>query len=484
MGALVLAGLVGIVVTYRLVDDTLQSAGGYRVWATLDNAQGLVPKSRVLMAGIPVGTIDKISLEDGRARVDLRMDKDVPLYRDATLEKRSGSLLGENLLVLTPGAERFGRLADGDRIEQVLGGGTFDSISDNLGATSESVRRITEQLDRAFGTQKAGDQMAQALESLSEALLTINKTIDQNDEVVTAALKSLRETSESAGPRLVDVLDNLRRSSARVEDLLATHEGDIGRALSETDETVSAIREAAETLDSALHDIREVTERTAEGKGTIGRLTKDEKLVDDVEDVVDDIGDIIGVIGRLQTIVELRTEYNVISNALKSYVSLRLQPREDRYYLIEVVDDPRGLRREVLTEVETNPPPDGTPAFYTERRTITQSRFRFSLMFAQRVKFLTLRFGILESTGGLGLITHLLNDSLEFHADLFAMSENDLPRLRFRVAYEVLHKFWILAGIDDAMNDSSDFFLGAMLRFNDEDLKSILPFVGGAVPSS
>jgi hypothetical protein len=27
------------------------------------------------------------------------------------------------------------------------------------------------------------------------------------------------------------------------------------------------------------------------------------------------------------------------------------------------------------------------------------------------------------------------------------------------------------------LNESRDFFLGAQLRFNDEDLKSILPFI-------
>jgi phospholipid/cholesterol/gamma-HCH transport system substrate-binding protein len=33
-------------------------------------------------------------------------------------------------------------------------------------------------------------------------------------------------------------------------------------------------------------------------------------------------------------------------------------------------------------------------------------------------------------------------------------------------------------GVDDLLNpDRTDYFFGAQLRFNDEDLKSILPFV-------
>jgi hypothetical protein len=47
-----------------------------------------------------------------------------------------------------------------------------------------------------------------------------------------------------------------------------------------------------------------------------------------------------------------------------------------------------------------------------------------------------------------------------------------------------------VAGVDDVLNDTTsdtpqgsgrDFFFGAMLRFNDQDLKSILPFAGGAI---
>ena len=35
----------------------------------------------------------------------------------------------------------------------------------------------------------------------------------------------------------------------------------------------------------------------------------------------------------------LRSDYNFLANTIKSYVSLRLQPAEDKYYLIEVVND-------------------------------------------------------------------------------------------------------------------------------------------------
>jgi phospholipid/cholesterol/gamma-HCH transport system substrate-binding protein len=49
-------------------------------------------------------------------------------------------------------------------------------------------------------------------------------------------------------------------------------------------------------------------------------------------------------ITRLQTIVGMRTEYNYLAGTFKNYLSVTLMPRPDKFYLIEIVDDPRGYR--------------------------------------------------------------------------------------------------------------------------------------------
>src|SRR5690606_33003715 len=148
-----------------------------------------------------------------------------------------------------------------------------------------------------------------------------------------------------------------------------------------------------------------------------GRLTKDEKLIDEVEGVVEGVGEFVGGVSRLQTIVNLRTDYQFLTSSVKSYVELRLQPREDKYYSIEIVNDPRGLTRVEQTEVVTSNPND--PPTYFERRVVTTNSFRFSLQFAQRLGPFVGRFGIKESTGGVGLDTLLFDDRFEIMQDLF-----------------------------------------------------------------
>ena len=90
----------------------------------------------------------------------------------------------------------------------------------------------------------------------------------------------------------------------------------------------------------------------------------------------------------------------------------------------------------------------------------------------------------MESTGGLGLDLHLLNNRFELQNDLFGFGEEIQPRYRVTIAYEFIHRLWLLGGIDHTFTASErDYFLGLQLRFTDDDLKTILPFAGGAVTS-
>src|SRR5260370_18666864 len=87
---------------------TFAKKGGFsdrealKVFAYFKDASGLSKKSRVQIAGISVGEIREIALEAGRAKVSLRVRRDVNLRQDASLTKRSESLLGDYVLDLYP----------------------------------------------------------------------------------------------------------------------------------------------------------------------------------------------------------------------------------------------------------------------------------------------------------------------------------------------------------------------------------------------
>ena len=108
---------------------------------------------------------------------------------------------------------------------------------------------------------------------------------------------------------------------------------------------------------------------------------------------------------------------------------------------------------------------------------------KFSLQFAKRFYWLGLRFGIIEGTGGVGADLHFLSDRLEFLVDAnqFGVEARN-PRMKLLAMAELIPHVYVHGGIDDFLNSgTTDYFFGAGVRFNDEDLKTLL-LMGGGLP--
>jgi phospholipid/cholesterol/gamma-HCH transport system substrate-binding protein len=249
-----------------------------------------------------------------------------------------------------------------------------------------------------------------------------------------------------------------------------------GQQPGEVRQIIEKLNRSATSLESTLAHLDQVSGRLDRGEGTLGRLSKDEKLINQVEGIVGDVGEYVGGLSRLQTIVGLREDYQFLASTVKSYLELRIQPREDKYYLIEIVNDPKGLTHFEQIDVDSSNPND--PPHYREVRTVTTNAFRFSVQFAKTLGPLTGRFGIKESTGGIGLDLMLFDKRLELRQDLFGFGEVVLPRWRVSLGYQFINHLWLLGGMDDILSGNRrDYFVGLQLLFNDEDLKAILPFV-------
>ncbi|MEZ4219818.1 MAG: MlaD family protein [Polyangiaceae bacterium] len=478
VGAFALVTVVAAIFIYRFVSKNAAGGDGYVVYALMDDATGIAKHSQVRVAGIPVGQIESIRLQGGKARIDIRVRPDVPLYEDAAASKVSSSLLGEYFIGLAPGTEGRRQLEDGDQIKTVVGAATTDEILKDVSDIAKQVKKVADSLANSIGTKEGEDNLKDTLKNLAEVTDALNKTVRENRQSIRNILSNVENITAKGEPEVERILENVRESSKEIRELLAKGEKGENANPGEVRQIIEKVNRASTSLESALGNLDKVSGRLERGEGTLGRLTKDEKLIDEVEGVAENVGDFVGGLSRLQTIVALRTDYQFLSSTVKSYVELRLQPREDKYYSIEIVNDPRGLTRFEQIDVDTSNPND--PPHYREVRTVTTNAFRFSLQFAQRMGPFVGRFGIKESTGGVGLDTIWFDDRFELRQDLFGFGEVVLPRWRIALGYEFVSRLWLLAGVDDVLSPTRrDYFLGLQLRFNDEDLKTILPFAPG-----
>ncbi|AKV03570.1 Mammalian cell entry related domain protein [Labilithrix luteola] len=464
---------------FRTVGTQMGGGKGYVVHAYLKDATGIAKHSRVTIAGIPVGQVQDIRLEDGRARIDVRVNPEVKLHESSRLGVKSASLLGENVVVLTEGVGEPDK-KDGDEVQTLPDARSVEDLKETVGRIADLVEQVAKQLAASIGSEQGGRNMKAILQNLADATEAINITVRENRAVIHNALTNVDRISANSAPEIEKILVNVRVITEDVKTMLAAQGGKDGES-GELRSTIERVNRASKSLESALAHVDNVAGRIDRGEGTVGRLTKDEALINEVQGVAEGVNDYVDSLRRLQTIVGLRSDYNFLANTIKSYVELRLQPREDKYYLIQLINDPRGKTSFTQTDVDTTNPND--PAHYRTTTTTTTDAFRFTVQFAKRIGPFTGRFGIMESTGGIGLDTDLLSDRFEIKQDLFGFGEEIRPRYRVSIAYEFIKRLWLIGGADYIfLPNRRDYFLGLQLRFTDDDLKTILPFAStGAV---
>lgn len=90
----------------------------YRVIARFDSVSGLRLGAPVELAGVRVGTIDKINVDVSRyeAVVDLLIEPEIKIPKDSIASVRTAGIIGDKFIKLTPGADSTS-LLDGDRID-------------------------------------------------------------------------------------------------------------------------------------------------------------------------------------------------------------------------------------------------------------------------------------------------------------------------------------------------------------------------------
>lgn len=99
-----------------------RSAGGYRLSAEFDNAEGINVGTDVRMAGIKVGTVvaQSLNYENFQALVTMTIDPALKLAEDTTAKVTAEGLLGAKFIALEAGGSEE-RLADGGVISYTQG---------------------------------------------------------------------------------------------------------------------------------------------------------------------------------------------------------------------------------------------------------------------------------------------------------------------------------------------------------------------------
>ncbi len=463
------------------------------VHAHYKDATGLVEKSQVQIAGLNVGHILAKSLDVSTkdkklraakrfARITMSLNEDVKIFKNAIAFKKQRSLLGGFYIEIDPGTPDREPIPNGGVIKDVREAVTTGELIRQINTMIPPLRKVANDIQKFTGgpLTRIGKNIDEGIRENRSHV----KTMLANMETIT---KEIRGITGSAGKDVDKILDDIKATTGVIRQLVGRSDKDVQEITPKVKTSLDKLAQSIDKLDKVMHNVQGITGDMQKGKGTVGRLLKDDELVDNVEGIVRDAGAFVKGVTDLQTFVGLRSEYNFEANSIKNYLIVEIRPRPDKYYLIELVQDPRGSRNVTTSITRTDDP--SKPQLTREEKVEITNAFRFSFMFAKRLSVATFRFGIKENTGGIGIDLHLWNDRIQIQSDLFDFSANTWPRYKLMASWEFFKRLYVVGGVDDIFNDrpldgatgGRDYFLGAMLRFNDEDLKALLMFGGSAI---
>jgi len=216
-------------------------------------------------------------------------------------------------------------------------------------------------------------------------------------------------------------------------------------------------------FDKTLQNTREITEKINSGQGTLGKLVNDDDTADNLNNTMDSINAFLGGIGAMEISIDFRSEFLSDIDASKSFLNVRVQPGLDRYYELGIVDGPVGVTNVVDSSVNDGP--------VTTTTTTDRNEMKFNAIFAKNFWDFTIKGGIMESAGGVGLDYYLFNKKLRLSVEAFNFSDTNL---RAFARFQLLKGVYLVGGGDELVDeDRRSSFLGAGVFITNDDLRTL-----------
>src|ERR1019366_283118 len=160
VGLFVLAGLAVLMISILMLGDIHFRPQNY-FHVTFNNIEGITDKSPVKIFGVDVGSVKRVDLEDGRASITMALEKNIPVYKNASVRIRSTGIIGSKFIALNPGRIEPGTPEE----EQKLRTGDTIRGQETL-SIDELMERVAKSLDEVTGGGKLGSNLNATMENL------------------------------------------------------------------------------------------------------------------------------------------------------------------------------------------------------------------------------------------------------------------------------------------------------------------------------
>ncbi len=162
---------------------------------------------------------------------------------------------------------------------------------------------------------------------------------------------------------------------------------------------LSKIGPILDKVDATVSDLKIIVADVKDGKGTVGKLLRDDAVVDQVSQTLSSVNRLVNRINNIEADIGLSTGANTRIGSDTRF-DIDIYPAPERFFRLGVVTNDFGPQTERETDTYTSTA-DG-PETKTTVRKVNKSDLKFNFQIGRRIQRFGLRAGLIESTGGVG----------------------------------------------------------------------------------
>ncbi len=422
---------------------------GYEISAYVNDASGVEKSTHVSMNGVVIGEVKEMSIQGKKVRLILSINEGVGIPDDSSLIVAQESLLGAKVLNILVG-DSASTLTTGGVLTQSKQYASFDQTSDSVNAAAKELELLMHDF-RSTLDDEHRKAIQDAIIAFRDVGVNLNGVVVDNRADLHAAIANFKTMSAGFSQTADTVNKDLPAIMARI-DSLSTRMDNISGALEHTlPEAVTKFVGIEDNVSTILVENRNGLKNTIDSAGTFFKSA---------ENAFDKVDSLLSNFTTSELQVAMHTDAMMRDGYGKIYLGATYLPNPETYYMFDLVSSDDYSANAI---VAPGPHVKGTKYY--------------SLQYGKRFDNTLLRFGAIESTGGIGIDYFMNHDKLKFSAEAFDWNAiNDIRgsnvHLKAQARYQLLKHLEFSAGWDNFLNpQAQNIFFGLGLRFIDNDIK-------------
>lgn len=223
VGAVSLLALAALLLMAFKADSLPLIGGGDVYHAAFSDSSGIKPNDEVRIAGVRVGKVTGVALEDGHVKVSFRVESGAKFGTETGAEIKVKTLLGAMFLALQP--EGSGQLKKGATIPVSRTRSAYDVVQAFSGLAERAEAIDLEQLKTSLNvlaetTANTPDELQSTLKGLS----ALSANVAARDAQLNTLLGNLRKVSGVIAERDQDIVTLMKDSDVLLRAVVARRE--------------------------------------------------------------------------------------------------------------------------------------------------------------------------------------------------------------------------------------------------------------------